>query len=890
MNRLSKLNSILLLFNGGKNSGNHNPGQGRGRGKPGGGSYLSSQAKNLTWNEYKSQMRDEKFRKTAVDAGLKSYDDLWQVWAKAKNDDFTISNTKELSKEQTVETIRKNLDDLNPDMWFVNADSNYKPRIVNRILERKELRNAGLNLAYQNYKDVNDDALSFNDFLNTEMKMYRGHRGQKTIESDWFDSYTPKREFAELFGNKIKTISIKPKDTLGSYTTNAESEYLVLTKLKQENSIQFNGGPGSGNHNPGQGRGVGKPNGGSGGRSSRSGKGSSKSSGDSTVFRVGDDITFTKDGKTYEGMLEYKDGHWYLLRDKSEGGLMEITVDDVRRSKRVKTAAQKEKERKLEQLGEQGIRHKTPKERQTPRQREIIHSLDNMGVLSPDMQKWLLNYGDEEVLGHIEYELSRAEAMGLKLSRVNLERLRTGSSTWGKAFYSGKFAFVGQMLDGNPMKIQQIEKDSNKFHAEDSVKAVVKHEIGHLISYQIGRQFTTGSFSDKTKTNTYCNHLVRDVAGKDFWHLTENEISRYGMENVRECIAESWSNPDYSEFTKKIATQMEKDLDDTRDLQTFNMLSRQQEEDEDELCSGYGPEFEEGVTIEVESEDRKERLNYLKLQFNGGKNSGNHNPGQGRGIGKPNGGGARLSKSTKSFEEYVNKTHKWMPTPERFYAIADSLGYTGEPKVVNNKEFEKTKESGDYIPMFRGFRGDIYTGITAIEAVEDFLYGDYYAGNGQSRFGDGIYLAGEEGYATHYSEDISDTQSAVLRMLVPKGKYIEIKQDGDFRDKKQQEKFEKYYQMKSDECSAKAEEAHQRAKKFFDSGDSEAGEKAYEEMENFEDLSNAYSDLKYAQTEYAMMQGYDGIHWDAAQDDDALKEEYVVFDRSKIIVQKPDFL
>ena len=237
--------------NGGPGSGNFGhqgrPGEVGGSGKGSGGSYLSSQAENLTWGEYQSQIRDEKFRKAAKDAGLKSYDDLWQVWANTKNKSFTSSDIKELSKEQTVETIRKNLNDLNPDMWFVNADSNYKPRIINRILERKELRNAGLNLAYQNYKNLNDNPLSFNDFLNTEMKMYRGHRGQKTIDSDWFDSYTPKREFAEQFGSKIKTISIKPKDTLGSYTTNAESEYLVLTKLKQENSVQFNGGKGSGN-------------------------------------------------------------------------------------------------------------------------------------------------------------------------------------------------------------------------------------------------------------------------------------------------------------------------------------------------------------------------------------------------------------------------------------------------------------------------------------------------------------------------------------------------------------------------------------------------------------------------------------------------------------------
>lgn len=243
----NKIEKLEKLLNGGKGSGNPNPGHGRGIGKPSSWSYLSSQAKNLTWSEYQTKMKDKQFRKSAEEAGLKSYDDLWQFWAETKNKDFSSVDIHELD-EKTTRNIIENTIPKNVWLgWFRSANSDYKPIIVNKILENKELRNAGLNLAYQNYKNLNDKPLSFNEFLNTEMKMYRGHREQETIESDWFDSYTPKREFAERFGNKIKTISIKPKDTLGSYTSNAESEYLILTRLKQENSIQFNGGPGSGN-------------------------------------------------------------------------------------------------------------------------------------------------------------------------------------------------------------------------------------------------------------------------------------------------------------------------------------------------------------------------------------------------------------------------------------------------------------------------------------------------------------------------------------------------------------------------------------------------------------------------------------------------------------------
>jgi len=343
MNRIERLDKLSLKINGGPGSGNFNPGQGKGIGKPSKSSILSNKMKSLSWNETQDLLRDKETRQIIKEIGLKTYDDLWNMWAKVKVEDFTEKDIKEIDIDDAFDVVRKNIRLSALEGWFVNADSNYKPEIVTKILENKELRNAGLNIAYYNYKNRFESDISFSDFIKTPISLYRGEHGQTHVTQDWFDAYTPAKDVAEGFGDIITEIKIKPIETLGAYFDNAESEYLVLTKtsmlknsignarinrldkilnFKKENldyrydvkaykeylkewlkhkdekeyldggvlsfaefwehdidyefedynkilklideynkkkELVTNGGPGSGNHNPGQGRGVGKP-------------------------------------------------------------------------------------------------------------------------------------------------------------------------------------------------------------------------------------------------------------------------------------------------------------------------------------------------------------------------------------------------------------------------------------------------------------------------------------------------------------------------------------------------------------------------------------------------------------------------------------------------------
>lgn len=122
--------------------------------------------------------------------------------------------------------------------WFRDADSNYKPRIAAGVLKNAETRNAALSNMYANYKLENGkEALSYEEFLNTPITLYRGDHGQKMIDKDVFMSYSPDKKMAEKFvhtGGKLSEIKIKPKDTWGSINTAGEAEVMVPTYMLKE--------------------------------------------------------------------------------------------------------------------------------------------------------------------------------------------------------------------------------------------------------------------------------------------------------------------------------------------------------------------------------------------------------------------------------------------------------------------------------------------------------------------------------------------------------------------------------------------------------------------------------------------------------------------------------
>lgn len=142
-------------------------------------------------------------------------------------------NVHLVSDQEAVDTVRDNVPDSWMRGWFVDADSEYKPKLEDAILGNPEVLNAGWNIAYRDFIETvgADSGKTFEDFLYTPMSMFRGTNGQSEIASDVWSSFSMDRKIAESFGKAIEEIVIRPIDTWGAYQTTAEAEILVPARM-----------------------------------------------------------------------------------------------------------------------------------------------------------------------------------------------------------------------------------------------------------------------------------------------------------------------------------------------------------------------------------------------------------------------------------------------------------------------------------------------------------------------------------------------------------------------------------------------------------------------------------------------------------------------------------
>lgn len=137
---------------------------------------------------------------------------------------FTV---KKINKNDSIDIIQKNIPNNIINGWFRLEDKKYKPKLIIHIVKNNDVRNAGLEIFRNNYNNLHDTNLSFNEFINKDIKLYRGG----DISKDVFNSYTSDKKialkFAKQYKCNINKIIIKPKNTLGSYQTTSEGEVLI---------------------------------------------------------------------------------------------------------------------------------------------------------------------------------------------------------------------------------------------------------------------------------------------------------------------------------------------------------------------------------------------------------------------------------------------------------------------------------------------------------------------------------------------------------------------------------------------------------------------------------------------------------------------------------------
>lgn len=158
-------------------------------------------------------------------------------WYKFRLENST-KDIHEIAKDEADEVMYDNVRQSVYDGWFRNADSSYKPQLTYAVIKNPEMRNAALNMAYENYKNSVEKPLPFEEFLVTPIKMYRGENGQRHLEDDVFDAYTFDRKMAEHFASKpgkgeskVIEIEVRPIDTYGSMRAVGEAEIWVPRQL-----------------------------------------------------------------------------------------------------------------------------------------------------------------------------------------------------------------------------------------------------------------------------------------------------------------------------------------------------------------------------------------------------------------------------------------------------------------------------------------------------------------------------------------------------------------------------------------------------------------------------------------------------------------------------------
>ena len=273
----------------------------------------------------------------------------------------------------------------------------------------------------------------------------------------------------------------------------------------------------------------------------------------------------------------------------------------------------------------------TPAERRTKKQKEALEEVFGMINCSPTNQKYFLNNMSEHTAEALRDELSKAGEYGVDLSEFTLGKFN-GTRTEARVFWEKYSSRTGNsklqlelstrlVADGDGFIAKQKYNHERNWHTADDLAGIIRHELGHMRAYQIAKDsgidmwdaFGYRTFSE-WKYQAVCRKIIKQAVGnKGYTKSTETkkgDISEYGGKNVKEAIAEAFSNPNFSDFTKKVANVMtDKNFKVTLnevDGKVINELNK--ETPSNSLCSGYPMSKEDWEILEGIRKEPKEEF------------------------------------------------------------------------------------------------------------------------------------------------------------------------------------------------------------------------------------------------------------------------------------------
>ena len=115
--------------------------------------------------------------------------------------------------------------------WYSKGLDPFRTQIAQTLENDIKLRNAALNQMWDEYKHLTGTDVSFEDFLNTRIPLYRGESSDSQSRSDRALSFSLSPDAAKEFGENVLKVWLRPIDTLGMANPTAmnqpEAEVLI---------------------------------------------------------------------------------------------------------------------------------------------------------------------------------------------------------------------------------------------------------------------------------------------------------------------------------------------------------------------------------------------------------------------------------------------------------------------------------------------------------------------------------------------------------------------------------------------------------------------------------------------------------------------------------------
>lgn len=252
----------------------------------------------------------------------------------------------------------------------------------------------------------------------------------------------------------------------------------------------------------------------------------------------------------------------------------------------------------------------SPKERRTKAQKEALDEVFKM--INCENPTYFYNNMAEHTAVALRDELSKAKEYGIDLSGFTLGKFN-GTRTDARVIWEKFSSRTGNkelqlelsnrlVADGEGFAAKQKANYEKNWHTADDIAGIIRHELGHIRAYQIAidsgvdiwnhtSSFGRDHFSD-WKYESVCRRIIAKAIGNVGYTKStdtkKGDISEYGGTNVKEAVAEAFSNPNFSDFTRKVADVMlDKDLRISLNNLNEKVENQAQETPENSLCSGY---------------------------------------------------------------------------------------------------------------------------------------------------------------------------------------------------------------------------------------------------------------------------------------------------------------